>query len=262
MYNKKTMEKRKILELQHDRKILNTNDAAAWGWDSSAGKLRLQRRADLVNNFVKSRIEANKKDSIKILELGCGTGLFTEKLVHFSSGIFVSLDIYDGFIYKAIERMKKAGKSHIFLVGDAEALPFLDESFDVVAGISVLHHLKFDIALKNISRILKPGGIFIFSEPNMLNPQILIQKNIPFIKRCLGDSPCEKAFFPFGFRSSFLRNNLTVEIIPFDFLHPATPKNLVPIVSKAGAWLERHVFLKYIAGSLLIYGEKIKKGRI
>jgi len=255
------MEQRKTFELQHDRKILNTNDAATWGWGSVAGKIRLQRRADLVNNFIKSRIGA-QKDNIKILELGCGTGLFTEKLIRFSSAISVSLDIYEEFIYKATERMKKTGKSHIFLVGDAEALPFLDESFDVVIGISVLHHLKLDIALRNISRILKTGGVFIFSEPNMLNPQILIQKNVPFIKRCLGDSPYEKAFFPFGFRSSFLKHNLTAEIMPFDFLHPATPKILVPVINRAGLWLEHHVFLKYMAGSLLMCGKKIGKSKI
>jgi hypothetical protein len=41
---------------------------------------------------------------------------------------------------------------------------------------------------------LKSGGTIYFTEPNMLNPQIAIQKNVSWVKRKLGDSPDETAF--------------------------------------------------------------------
>ena len=58
----------------------------------------------------------------------------------------------------------------------------------------------------------------------MLNPQIAIQKNIPWIKRKLGDTPDETAFF--RGRSPVTQNGMDIVIFessPFDFLHPKTP---------------------------------------
>ena len=59
---------------------------------------------------------------------------------------------------------------------------------DSVVGSSVLHHLEVDAALKEIWRVLKPGGLVFFTEPNMMNPQIAVQENVPAIKERLGDS--------------------------------------------------------------------------
>lgn len=49
---------------------------------------------------------------------------------------------------------------------------------------------------------------------------------------------------------------MNAEIFPFDFLHPKTPRHFISVVAKAGLWLEKYAFLKYLAGSLLIRGEK------
>ena len=59
---------------------------------------------------------------------------------------------------------------------------------------------EIEEALRDIYRVLKPGGTIYFTEPNMLNPQIAMQKNIPWIKRKLGDSPDETAFFRWPLR--------------------------------------------------------------
>lgn len=246
------MEHRKILELRHDEKILNNNIDSVWGWTGAAGRTRLERRAGLINDFIKLGIKSN---SINILELGCGTGLFTETIDCSDGGKIISLDIYEGFVRKASNRIRNKNKKAFFLVADAETLPFLNESFDIVFGVSVLHHLNLDIALKEIRRVLKSGGKIIFSEPNMLNPQIFIQKNVGFIKKYAGDSPSETAFFPPSLKYAFNENNFKVDIYPFDFLHPNTPKAFIWLARDIGLWLERYSFLRYIAGSLLIKGE-------
>ena len=57
--------------------------------------------------------------------------------------------------------------------------------FQAVAGSSVLHHLEVEPSLRKLFDLLAPGGYLSFAEPNMLNPQILVQKNVPFVKRWL-----------------------------------------------------------------------------
>ncbi len=156
-----------------------------------------------------------------------------------------------------IARKNVSAQNLTFCLENASAMTFADASFDYVIGISVLHHLDVKRALGEIFRILKPGGQARFTEPNMMNPQIAVQKNIPVIKRWLGDSPGETAFFRFrliremkkaGFRS--------VQITPFDFLHPGIPAKAVGFIDRLGNVIENIPILKEIAGSLSITAVK------
>ena len=113
-------------------------------------------------------------------------------------------------------------------IQDACALTYPDAAFDSVVGSSILHHLQIEDALREIYRVLKPDGTIYFTEPNMLNPQIAVQKNIPWIKRKLGDSPDETAFFRWPIRRLLERAGYRdIRIDPFDFLHPKTPAPLI-----------------------------------
>jgi len=112
-------------------------------------------------------------------------------------------------------------------------------------------------ALKECYRVLKPGKALVFAEPNMLNPQIALQKNIPFIKKMLGDSPDETAFI--RWRLKKVLHNIgfkEIKIFPYDFLHPATPKALIQIIKSIGFAVEKLPVFKEIAGSLIIYAKK------
>ena len=53
---------------------------------------------------------------------------------------------------------------------DAHRLDFEDNSFDVVFGFGILHHLDYEMALDEIHRVLRPGGVMIFNEPLDVNP--------------------------------------------------------------------------------------------
>ncbi|MGH9421277.1 MAG: class I SAM-dependent methyltransferase, partial [Thermoanaerobaculia bacterium] len=57
-----------------------------------------------------------------------------------------------------------------FETADAEDLPFGDASFDRVCGCSILHHLDIDRALREVRRVLRPGGVAIFYEPGAYHP--------------------------------------------------------------------------------------------
>ncbi len=242
---------RQIREIQHDKEILNQADKI-WGREGLVGKMRVKRRASLI--IKKASLDENKK----VLEIGCGTGEFTYYLSRSKSKI-IATDIFKEFLDIA---RKKASFSNVqFQCARGESLEnFSNNYFDVVCGISILHHLDIELALKNIYRVLKPKGIMIFSEPNMLNPQILIQKNITFIKKILGDSPDETAFFRWQIRCLLEKNNFeNINVIPFDFLHPFLPKFFVPPAKGINYLLEKIPLIKELAGSLLISAQKPSK---
>jgi ubiquinone/menaquinone biosynthesis C-methylase UbiE len=188
-----------------------------------------------------------------LLELGCGTGLVTE-IVHRQSGAdIIGTDISPELIAEARRRLPAVK----FQVDDAQHLSFPDAAFDMVYGSSILHHLVVDLSLREILRVLRPGGGMVFAEPNMLNPQIFVQKNVPAIKRWLGDTPHETAFLRGPFARQLRAMGFTdVTIVPFDFLHPMTPRPLIPVVTAIGRALERTPLLREIAGSCLISARK------
>jgi SAM-dependent methyltransferase len=129
----------------------------------------------------------------------------------------------------------------------------VDGPFDAIIGSSILHHLDIEPALDKIYQLLKPGGIMSFAEPNMLNPQIMLQKNIPWLKERMGDSPDETAFIRWQLRYLLSKADFeNVEIIPFDWLHPFTPVPLMGLVRYLGYQLEKIPILREFAGSIYI----------
>jgi hypothetical protein len=107
--------------------------------------------------------------------------------------------------------------------------------------------------LREIFRVLKPGGAIYFTEPNMLNPQIAVQKNVPWVKRKLGDSPDETAFFRWPlWRLLEEAGYQDIRIEPFDFLHPKTPVAFVSRLDSLGRFLESVPVISEFAGSLYI----------
>jgi ubiquinone/menaquinone biosynthesis C-methylase UbiE len=219
-----------------------------WGWSSPAGKRRMLRRAKYLNDALKTF----KKSFV--LEIGCGTGIYTSALAKTDNMIF-AIDISFELISKAYK--KHYGTNVVYIVCDAEYTPFKNDQFDAVIGVSILHHLEVKRALLEIYRVLKPAGRILFSEPNMLNPQIFFQKNIACIKKLMGDSPNEIAFYKYDIKNKLSKAGFKrIHVTPFEFLHPITPGFLIPFVEKIQDILEQLPIIKEIAGSLLIRGIK------
>lgn len=240
------MSSRKENEIKHGAAIAE-HAADIWGWGSPSGKVRARRRAQLIVQY------GGIGRGTSVLEIGCGTGIFSRYFAETGAAV-TSMDISPDLIAQA---EKETTAPVTYLIGDAERLPFPEASFDVVAGSSILHHLDPDIALKEIHRVLRPGGRLAFAEPNMMNPQIAVQKNIPFIKKMLGDSPDERAFTRWQMTSLLKKMRFTdIAVFPYDFLHPLVPQPLIPVVSGIGTVLEKIPVVKEIAGSLVIAARK------
>lgn len=235
-------------ELQHNKKILKEADQV-WGRLGRAGRARVERRAKEIISRCGIGPQA------RVLEIGCGTGVLTRYLTA-SEAQITATDLYDAFLETAGKDL--AAPNVRFVAADASTLAgFPDQEYDVVCGLSILHHLDISQALANIFRVLKKGGRIGFSEPNMLNPQIAIQKNIPVIKRWMGDSPDETAFIRFSL-ARWLRaaGYINIRVRPFDFLHPAIPDWACGGADRIGRALEGIPGLREIAGSLFIFAEK------
>ena len=236
-------------EIMHGRKIA-AHAGETWNWETPAGRLRWQRRVRMLSSEL--------RPEMRVLEIGCGTGYLTRELVH-TGAIITAIDISPDLLEKAQGEIVAGNVA--FLCQNAYDLNFEESSFDAVVGSSVLHHLEVNEAISEIYRVLAPGGAVRFTEPNMLNPQIAAQKNIPAIKRALGDSPDETAFFRWGVSKRLRRAGFTsIAVEPFDFLHPQIPGRLVgPLVSFCHL-LERLPLVREIAGSLYICAKKPADG--
>ena len=230
-------------ERLHALKILDTNESN-WGWHTPAGRIRWQRRLDFLTS-------TNVVRPAAVLEIGAGTGTFTQGLSEAFANL-TSIDISPDLLNAA---KRKAPQVQLFCM-DAHELNFPPETFDVVVGCSVLHHLDWTRAIEGFFRVLRPGGEIRFSEPNLWNPQIFLQKNIPLLKRFAGDSPDEYAFTSRAIRADLQSAGFVdVQVRPYEFLHPSVPKSLINFVTRLEAAFMRTP-VRHIGGSLLISAEK------
>lgn len=233
-------------EKRHALEILKRSEAP-WGWGGAAGEIRKKRRIDFLCG------EGGYSRDISVLEIGCGTGLFTCEIAKHFQNLW-AVDISQDLINVAKDRLARL--SATFAVCDAHQLPFENNKFDLILGCSVLHHLNWNAALVEFSRVLKPGGSLRFCEPNLANPQIYLQKNWPWLKRRMGDSPDEYAFTSNQIKESLVAARFSdIEVSPFEFLHPSSPKLMIKSILVLEEILEKTIIQK-IAGSLKISARK------
>ncbi len=101
----------------------------------------------------------------RVLEVGCGRGVGVEILLSLGAEHVTGFDLDPKMIALAQKRLKKYGDRARVYVGDAEAIDAPDTSFDAVVDYGVIHHIpQWQRALKEIARVLKPGGTFYFED--------------------------------------------------------------------------------------------------
>jgi Methylase involved in ubiquinone/menaquinone biosynthesis len=233
-------------EIEYGKFLASHNAGEIWNWETPTGKIRWDRRVGMLTNSLMS--------GMKVLEIGCGTGFFTKEIIKKSVQL-IAIDISPELIEVARKTILDSNVE--FIIENAYQMSFDDQTFNAVIGSSVLHHLNVDSALNEIYRVLIPGGYIAFTEPNMMNPQIALQKNIPALKKALGDSPDESAFFIWSIRKKLKKSGFTnIDIIPFDFLHPRIPKRWIKTILPLTNLAEKIPLLKQISGSLYIKATK------
>ncbi len=122
-----------------------------------------------------------------MLEVGCGSGALGLRLQsRFSSAFNVGLDVSHGLLLK-----------HPFtpVLGNGQFLPFPDARFDLVAASAALHHIhNLEFTLREIFRVLKPGGQVLFIEPNADHPYRRLVVDGGFMRRYFLQTSDESIF--------------------------------------------------------------------
>jgi 2-polyprenyl-3-methyl-5-hydroxy-6-metoxy-1,4-benzoquinol methylase len=231
-------------EIKHGVWLAARDAETVWGWGTPAGKLRAKRRAELIIQG------ADLSSQKRVLEVGCGTGLFTEMFAA-SGATIVAVDISPELLEKA--RLRGLPSHQVSFLAKRFEDCEVDGPFDAIIGSSVLHHLEVGFSIRRIRELLKPGGRLSFAEPNMLNPQVFLERRFSHLPMFSYTSPDETAFI----RRRFARDLETagfcdIEVVPFDWLHPATPKPLIGFVKNLGKLFELTPGLREFAGSLCI----------
>jgi len=101
-----------------------------------------------------------------VLEIGAGTGASVGRLLALKPRRIVGVELIEGAVETARQRVPGAE----FMVMDAHRTTFDNASFDVIAGRAILHHLEFETAVREVHRLLRPGGTAMFIEPLRDNP--------------------------------------------------------------------------------------------
>jgi ubiquinone/menaquinone biosynthesis C-methylase UbiE len=139
--------------------------------------------------------EAYKKvgniENKKVLYLGCGSN--SEIMVSFikSGAYVVAIDLSKEavkIIDKAIEERNLSDRAKVIKM-DAEQLDFPDESFDVIFGRAIIHHLDIKKANQEFFRVLKKDGRAVFIEPLGNNPFINFYRFLTPQARTFGEHP-------------------------------------------------------------------------
>ncbi len=111
-------------------------------------------------------------ESLAILDVGCATGRLLSNLASTGAKRLFGVDLAPNIVEVARKKLAKQGAAAEFRVADTEdTIPWPEESFDVITLTGVLHHFyRPDDALREIQRVLRPGGRLLLLDPKFFFP--------------------------------------------------------------------------------------------
>lgn len=114
-------------------------------------------------------------DGLRVLDVGCGTGVVTREIARWVGGYGVTLgvDPTPEFVEFAVEADRRERAGATYQVADGRALRFPDASFDVVVAVTVLCHLpERKQVLREMVRVARPGGRLLIVDGDYASNQI------------------------------------------------------------------------------------------
>lgn len=121
----------------------------------------------------------------QVLEYGCGLGQLSVLLAKCGAEV-TAFDLSPVSVEVTRRRAAINGVADRItaIVAAGETLPFADETFDIVVGKAVLHHLNAELAAPHLHRVLKSDGKAAFSEPMGMNPLLRFgREHLPYVDK-------------------------------------------------------------------------------
>jgi SAM-dependent methyltransferase len=191
-----------------------------------------------------------------ILELGAGSGLWTEHLTAVLHGENpITAAVFNCDMSEAGSRKGLANTTFVHVSDLATGFP--GASFDYIVGTAILSHNAYAENLAILRRLLKPGGQILFFEANFWNPQVALKNSIKPIGRWTGNAPCQVAFKKARLSQIASDEGYTkVSVIPYDIVHPCLPRSWIDFVSSVARIFEHTPVLREVSGTLYIWAQK------
>lgn len=165
----------------------NTDQKTHKAWDDRSNALGADMRSVMDQSFPRSinevihRIHLNEilsvipTGTVRCLDVGCGYGRLAYAVEKLRPNARIDgIDIAPAFVKLFNQKMQESGKA---ITADARKLPFKPHSFDMVwMVVSLMYFPKREDqqnVMKEIYRVLKPGGVFVLIEPNVIGEFIV-----------------------------------------------------------------------------------------
>jgi len=178
-------------------------------WIKKEG-IRIQHKESIIyHNLFLKRLHQKKGD--KILDCGIGTGEpLAIKLAKKGCKVY-GVDISKELIKKCNNNFKSVGLNNMNVTGDIDNLPFKNNTFDKVYSSSAIWRTpSLNKSLKELFRVTKNGGYFIFDVVNIFHITVLINFLITKFKKCI-NLPTENWNFSTPFKMKRLLEKLSVD---------------------------------------------------
>jgi 2-polyprenyl-6-hydroxyphenyl methylase/3-demethylubiquinone-9 3-methyltransferase len=148
--------------------IYNAQGDRWWQTDFSLNLIRTLYnpfRVGYAREIIEGLIDVSHEE-ISVLEVGCGGGILSEEIARMGF-ITTGIDPAEQSVLSALNHAKESSLNINYLIGSGEALPFRNNSFDIVLCCDVLEHVNdLPKVISEISRVLKNKGLFIYDTFN------------------------------------------------------------------------------------------------
>ena len=212
-------------------------------------------------NLRKYFIEYLKKNisEKEVLNFGCGTGVMSQDLYQFKPKKTLGIDISEEAIKLAISSSKKLNMKIEFKVDNCEKTNLPSESFDLIYGVSILHHLDLKKSIKEINRILRKGGSTIFVEPLGTNPIINFYRFLTPKSRSIDEHPLmfkDLDLIKEHFKHTKIKYFGFLTVVFYLFYKNPEKSFFFNILSKLDNFIFKFKYFRFLAWSIIIIAEK------
>ena len=205
---------------------------------------------DYLKNHIKNK---------DVLDFGCGIGSITEKVISYGPRNISGIDISDQSISIAKKRSGELNLNIQYQVQNCEKTTLLSNSFDIIYGSGILHHLDLEKSMNELNRLLKINGTMVFMEPLGTNPLINLYRKLTPGSRTSDEHPL--VFKDFDFIKNTL-GAITIKyygfmsLIFFIFYRNSKKSIIFKMLTVLDSWIFKLKFLRFLAWSVLIVAKK------